>query len=124
MFYQANLEIIRDWYKTHNPELLSPECVWEIAEGFPSSGTYIGPQAIFNEFFPNLLEHFISFEADVNEIVNAENMVIGLGDYKGVSQKTQVEINIPFVHLWKVNDEKIVWFRNYADTLLMARALI
>lgn len=124
MYSQDNLKIIQDWYNTHNSELLDSKCVWKIAEGFPCGGTYIGPKAILQEFFPNLLQLFTSFKADVDKIVNCENnMVIALGNYKAVTQKTQVEIKIPFVHLWKVKFEKIVEFQNYTDTLQIANAL-
>lgn len=53
-----NIEIIRKWYDTHNHDLMAPECVWDIAEGFPHGGTYTSAKAVFEEFFPSLQGDF------------------------------------------------------------------
>lgn len=118
-----NMEIIHKWYSTHDPALLSPQCVWEIAEGFPHGGTYTSSQAVFEEFFPSLLQAFETFNAEVEEILDANSMVLGLGYYRGKTKATHMQVDVPFAHLWKVKSSRIVWFRNYADTLLLDRAL-
>lgn len=122
-----NREIIGKWYDTHDPALMAPECVWEIAEGFPHGGTYIGSKAVFEEFFPCLLGDFEVWKTEVEEILDANSIVLGLGHYlgrtKATSTKVSTEVNVPFAHLWKVRNGRIVWFRNYTDTLVLARAL-
>lgn len=119
----SNIEIIGKWYSTHDPALLSPECVWEIAEGFPGGGTYTSSQVVVEGFFPNLLGAFQSFNAEVDEILDANSVVLGLGHYRGQTKATCTKVNVPFAHLWKVNNSRIVWFRNFTDTLLIDRAL-
>lgn len=118
-----NIEIIRIWYNTHDPALMVPECVWEVAEGFPHGGTYTSSKAVFEDFFPNLLGDFKAFNAEVDEVLGADSMVLGLGHYRGQTKATSTEVNVPFAHLWKLKNGRIVWFRNYTDTLLLARAL-
>ncbi len=118
-----DVEIIRRWYDTHDPNLINPECVWEIAEGFPHGGTYTSAKAVLEEFFPRLLADFEVWNAEVSEILDAEGTILSLGQYRGQTKANSVKVNVPFVHLWKVRNDKIVWFQNYTDTLLIARAL-
>ena len=54
----TNLAIVKKWYTDLDKDLLSDDCEWRIAEGFPAGGTYQGKHAIFEDFFPRLVAHF------------------------------------------------------------------
>lgn len=123
MLDTVNREIVHKWYNTHDRTLMDSECIWEIAEGFPYGGIYTSSQAVFDEFFPRLLGEFDTFNAEVDEILDTGSVVLGLGRYQGRTKATSTQVSIPFAHLWKVRNGRIIWFRNYTDTLLLFRAL-
>jgi uncharacterized protein len=117
------IDVVRDWYNTHDPNLLATDCVWEIAQGFPHGGIYQGSQTIVENFFPKLQEDFDVWDAEVDRIMIADDILLGLGSYIGRTKSNGIEVKVLFAHLWKVQGGKIVWFRNYTDTLLLAHAL-
>lgn len=43
---KTNLEIIREFYETLNPELIDPDVDWNVADGFPVDGHYQGRKAV------------------------------------------------------------------------------
>lgn len=125
MSEHADVQIVRDWYATRDRRrLMSADVVHEIAEGFPHGGTYRGQEAAFGPkgFFSLLLADFPDWRADVDRIFGAADLVISLGSYRARAGQGAAGIDVPFVHLWRVRDDKIAWFRNYTDTLLIDRA--
>ncbi|MCJ2123817.1 hypothetical protein [Methylobacterium sp. J-077] len=52
------LRIVQDWYRTGNPDLLSPEIEWRVLESFPAGGIYRGRDAVINRFFASVKAHF------------------------------------------------------------------
>ncbi|WP_218959050.1 nuclear transport factor 2 family protein [Baaleninema simplex] len=117
------IEIVQKWYATHDRSLIDSECVWEIAEGFPNGGKYITEKEIFEDFFPGLLQNFEDFVAEVDSIFDAIDMIVALGYYRGHTRANHSRINLPFVHLWKIKNNKIVWLKNFTDTLVLYRIL-
>ncbi len=104
----VNSEIVYKWYNTHDHSLMDSECIWEIAEGFPYGGIYNGSKAVFEEFFPRLLGEFDTFNAEVDEILDTGSLVLGLGRYQSRTKATSTKVSIPFAHLWKVKNGRIV----------------
>ncbi len=123
MNHTPNVEILRKWYGTQDRNLMHPDCVWEIAEGFPHGGVYSGSKALFEQFFPSLLADFEDWHAEVEEILDASDLVLGIGRYRGRARATGIQVSIPFAHLWKVRDGQILWARQYTDTFLVRAAI-
>lgn len=125
---KSDLEVIRSWYKARNEgifidELFAPDVVWEVAEGFPHGGIYNGSRSVIEDFFPLLAADFQFLRADLSELLDAGSLIVGIGDYNGQTKSTKRIIAAPFVHLWRVKNQRIAWFRNYTDTKLFADAL-
>jgi hypothetical protein len=55
---KSNIEIIREWYATLNPDIVDENVDWELADGFPADGHYHGRQAVFAEWWPKLAAQF------------------------------------------------------------------
>jgi hypothetical protein len=54
----TNLEVVRAWYDSGNPDLIDPQIEWLIPKGYPGGGNYYGRDAVFNDYFPKLLANF------------------------------------------------------------------
>lgn len=123
---ESNVQVIRDWYATRDRQrLMSPEVVHEIVAGFPHGGTYVGQEAAFGPegLFALLLADFPDWRADVEDVLDAGDLVVSLGRYRAHAAAGGAAVDVPFVHLWRVRDGKIVWFANHTDTLRIDRAL-
>jgi len=96
---------------------------WTEADGFPHGGTYVGANAILENVFMNLGSEWEGFSAVPNEYVDGGDSVVALGTYTGKWLQTGKSINVPFAHLWKLSDGKVVKFVQYTDTLKVSEAL-
>lgn len=118
-----NVEIIKSWYKNPSKDFLTFDSEWILAEGFPAGGRYVGPDAVFDVFFPRLLRQFSKWEAKPHELLDAGAYVVALGHYHGLIKESESEVVAPFAHVWKLSNGKISQARQYVDTVLIAREL-
>jgi ketosteroid isomerase-like protein len=103
---------------------MDPNIAWTEAEGFMYAGTYTGPNAVLENVFMKLATEWESFAAVPSKIVDGgDGNVISTGTYSGKFLKTGKSISVPFAHEWEVRDGKIVQFRQYTDTAVIARDL-
>lgn len=97
---------------------------WNEAEGFMYGGTYNGPNAILEAVFMKLGTEWEGFAAVPDKIVDGgDGNVVALGTYSGKYLKTGKSMAVPFAHAWELRDGKIAKFRQYLDTLVVARDL-
>ena len=103
---------------------MSPEIVWNEAENFPLSdrNPYIGPEAVANGVFARLAADWDGFALTIEELLDAGEAVVAIGRYRGTSKATGRSVNAQLVHVWWLEDGKVVAFRQYTDTLQFARA--
>jgi len=85
-----NADIIRNVYdafgKGDIPTVLGsmdPNVEWREADGFPYAGTYAGPDAVLQGVFMRLGSEWDGFRAEPDEVLDAGDMVVGLGYYSG-----------------------------------------
>jgi ketosteroid isomerase-like protein len=126
----SNLNVVQGVYEAfaegNVPSVLgalSPEIVWTEAEGFPYAGTYIGPNAVLENVFMRLGTEWDGFSAVPDEFIDAGDTVVALGKYGGTYKATGKSFQANFAHVWKLRDGKATRFVQYADTLLVQRAL-
>jgi uncharacterized protein len=122
-----SVALVRRLYEAHgNPEiirpLLSPDVRWEVVEGFPHGGAYVGLDRV-GEFFGRLLGDFDEFRAIAAEFFETGDRVMALGSYIGRARSTGKSFTARFAHVWTVRDGKIVRLQQCADTLQLAQAL-
>jgi len=123
MSESENVALIRQWYSTLDRSLMAPDVVWNITEGFPHGGIYQGHDAVFGEFFSRLQADFSRWGLTIDDVIDAGDIVVGLGTYQAQGRDTGIDVNVPFAHIWKIQNGKIIALRQYADTLLLHRAL-
>ena len=103
--------------------MLSPDIRWEVVEGFPYSGAYVGLDNVLHDFFGRLFQDFEGFAAVGSEFFEAGDRVIALGIYTGRAKGTGNEFTARFAHVWTMQGGKIIRLQQCADTVQLTRAL-
>lgn len=125
---QQNVDIVRSAYEAFGNgdtealgRLLSPT-EWHEADGMPYGGVYNGFEAIAGNVFGPINEDVKGFTARPDEVLDAgDQKVVSLGRYGG--QGANGPVDVPYAHVWTVQDGKIVRFVQYADTKLFGEAV-
>ena len=96
---------------------------WNEAEGFMYGGKYNGPGAVLENVFMKLGTEWEGFSAVPDEILDAGDNIVALGNYSGKYKESSKSMKVPFAHVWTLRDGKIVKFVQYTDTLKVSEAL-
>ncbi|MCY9517686.1 nuclear transport factor 2 family protein [Paenibacillus apiarius] len=132
MNQRTNLDIVRSTYEgpssdnaRHLLEALSEQVVWTEAAGFPYGGTYIGPEAIMAHVFSRLASEWINYKASVRSYheVKDKGIIIAEGVYSGTYKKTGKAFEADFVHVWELDNGKIIKFKQYVDSHVVQNAM-
>ena len=123
-----HVEVVRRLYEARgNPDIirqvLASHVHWEVVEGFPYGGVYVGPDDVLHNFFDRLFQDCESFVAVGSEFFESGDHVIALGAYTGRAKATGRDFTARFVHVWTLQGGKIVRLQQCADTVQVARAL-
>jgi ketosteroid isomerase-like protein len=103
---------------------MHPDIVWHQAQGLPHGGVYHGLQEVRRAIFDPLDEEWWDeFTATPDEFLVAGGEVVVLGRYRGVAKGTGKGLDVPFVHVWTVEGELAVRFRQFLDTAGWVEAL-
>ena len=103
---------------------MHPEIEWHQAQGLPHGGRYNGVVEVRRNIFDPLDEEWWDeFSAAPEEFLDAGNEVVVIGRYRGIAKGTGKELDVPFVHVWTVREEKAVRFRQFLDTAGWVAAL-
>jgi uncharacterized protein len=103
---------------------MHPDIVWHQAQGLPHGGVYHGLQEVRRAIFDPLDEEWWDeFTATPDEFLVAGGEVVVLGRYRGVAKGTGKRLDVPFVHVWTVEGELAVRFRQFLDTAGWVEAL-
>jgi uncharacterized protein len=103
---------------------MHPDIVWHQAQGLPHGGVYHGLQEVRRAIFDPLDEEWWDeFTATPDEFLVAGGEVVVLGRYRGMAKGTGKRLDVPFVHVWTVEGELAVRFRQFLDTAGWVEAL-
>jgi hypothetical protein len=102
---------------------LSDDVEWTESERFPYyTGTWHGPQAVFDNLLVRVANDWDGFAAMPFDFITEGDRVVALGTYSGTYKKTGREISVPFAHVWTVRDDKILKFVMHTDTAKILEA--
>jgi len=125
----SNEELIKQFYvafKNHDKETYLKLCdkniEWQTAEGMPNGGNYIGVEEVFENYFPNMLKNFKEFHAIPEQILDLKEHIMVTGKYVGIS-KNDKKFEVLFSHVYKIEKNKIIKFRQFTDTSVIQKAL-
>ena len=104
--------------------LMSPDIEWSEAENFPyaDNSPYRGPEAVLTGVFGRLGTEWDGFGAHPEEFLDAGDTIVVLGRYSGSCVATGKAMNPQMAHVLRVTDGRITSFRQFVDTLAVARA--
>lgn len=126
----SNADIIKGHYAASDAGdlagMLAPfaaDIEWTEAAGFPLAGTYIGPQAIAEGVFMRLQQDWDGFTVVVDEVLESDPAVIGIGTYSGTNRLTGKPFSARFTHVWRLEDGRIVRFEQVVDSALVVAAM-
>jgi uncharacterized protein len=126
----SNKDIIRATYEATAAEkgqrlraALASNASWTEAAGFPYAGTYVGFEAIAAGVFKRLATEWEDYDAKVHTYLEDGDAVAAFGVYSGTYRATGKAMTATFAHLYRFKDGKIVGFEQFADTLLIDRAV-
>jgi ketosteroid isomerase-like protein len=120
-----NVEVIRGAYEAlaaGNVEAvlaaMAPDIVWNEAESFPyaDGNPYVGPEAIVEGVFARLASEWVDFRVSPKEVLDAGDTVVALGRYTARHGESGRSLDIPFAHVWRLEDGVIRRFQQYTDT--------
>lgn len=101
-----------------------PNIEWNEAEGFMYGGVYNSPNAVLENVFMKFATEWEGFSVAPNKVVDGgDGTVIATGTYSGKFLQTGKSMSVPFAHEWEFRDGKVVRFRQYTDTALIAKDL-
>ena len=97
---------------------------WQEAESFryADRNPYVGPQAVAEGVFLRIASDVDNFSVTPERIADAGDTVLSEGRYRGTVKATGQAVNVPFAHVWRFRDGKVVGFQQYTDTKQWADA--
>ena len=90
---------------------------WTEAEGFPTPGTFLGPQAVVDGVFMRLGEIGDDFSVVPEKLVAEDDTVVAVGRYTWRHLSTKEPAEVKMAHVWTLRDGKVVGFQQHVDTL-------
>lgn len=103
---------------------LDPQIDWADAKNSPYPGPFHGPDAVLNGLFMRLATEWDGFTVTPEEFVGDGETVVALGHYSGTCKATGMRLSdVPFAHVWKLRNGRVVTFRQHTDTVEFQRAI-
>ena len=91
-------------------------------ESFAPAAYTVGPDEVRDEIFARIGSQWDGFGLAVDEVLDDGDTVVGVGTYSGTYKETGKSFEARVVHVFRVQDGKIVAFEQFTDTLAIAAA--
>jgi ketosteroid isomerase-like protein len=101
--------------------LMSPDVEIIQSNELPWGGHYLGHDGV-KKFLATLTEH-IDSQVHVERLIDAGEKIAVVGRTVGKARKTNLEFDLPIVHIWTFNEGQVVRFEPYIDNTTMLAAL-
>lgn len=125
-----NIKIIEELYsafKSKDYESFSQICDknirWNQNPGFPRGGSYIGYEEVVENVFKLFDITWDEWRFDIEDYFEAGDTIIVTGTYQGTHKETGKSFSSQAAHFYRVKDEKVVSFQQYADTKVICDAM-
>jgi ketosteroid isomerase-like protein len=97
--------------------LMSPDIEWISVVDFHVQDR--GPQEVMQKVFAPLMQEWESFSPAPSEFHAQGSTVVSLGRFACVHRATHKRADLPYAHVWDIQDGKIERHRQYIDTLAL-----
>jgi len=100
------------------------EIQWREADGFlyADGNPYVGPQAVAEGVFQRIVSDVENFAVTPTNIIDGGHTVVVEGRYTGTMKATGASVDAQSVHVWGLQNGKVVRFQQYTDTKQWAEA--
>ena len=127
----SNVDVVKRMYEAFGRldrdtilALLHPGIEWVQNEGFPGGGRHVGAEAVLEDVFAKFRRDWDVWQALVSEWLDAGEIVVAVGEYRGTYKATGRPMTAAFAGLYRVKDGRIVQFRQFTDTAKIAGAIL
>ena len=103
-------------------DLMAPDIEWITMWHYKVDGR--GPAHVAEGLLKPLTAEWSSFALVPTEFISQDDSVVSLGNFTGVHGKTGKQASAGYAHVWTVKDGKIHRFRQYIDTLAIAKSRV
>jgi ketosteroid isomerase-like protein len=97
--------------------LMAPEIEWISVVDFHIQ--HRGPEEVMERVFMPLMQEWESFSPAPSEFHVQGSTVVPLGRFACVHRTTHKRADLPYAHVWDIEDEKIERHRQYINTLAL-----
>ena len=125
---QRDVEKIQELYRAFASRdiksvllLMAPEVEVIQSEELPWGGHYLGHDGV-RKFLGTLAEH-LDTRVLIERLIDSGDRVVAIGRTVGKARKTQLEFDVPVVHVWTFSGGRIVRFEPYIENDTMLAAL-
>jgi uncharacterized protein len=125
---QANIETVQAAYDAFRRgdtravfDLLHPEVEVYQSSDVPGGGSYRGHEQV-GQFFAKLAQSIRS-NVESDRFIDAGDHIVQVGHTRGRAQRTGKEFDVPEVHVWTLENGKVIRFEAYIDNPKMLAAL-
>ncbi|HEV2503906.1 MAG TPA: nuclear transport factor 2 family protein [Mesorhizobium sp.] len=101
---------------------ITDRTAWTEMAGFPYAGTYVGTVAIIEGVFKRIGDEWEGYTFTLERLVDGGSTILGIGTYSGTYKRTGKPMKARVVHVWDVEDGKVLRFEQFTDTKLVAQA--
>ena len=126
---QRNEEIAREMYESFNRgdidavvARMHDDIEWIEPEGAVEGGTYRGTEAVVTEIFAPIEDQFETFTVEVEQYMDCGETTVIVGQYTGTTNAGDA-FDIPYAHVARFEDGKLVRFQGHTDTVLWNEAI-
>lgn len=127
---RTNLQIIQAHYAASSRGDIegmmadvAPNIRWTEMAGFPCAGTWIGPGEVAENVFQVLGRDWSGYRFTPERLIDGGDEIVGVGTYSGTFKSTGRSMSARAVHVWTLEQGRIVCFEQFTDTLLVAQAM-
>lgn len=111
----------RDWDLLRS--ITACDIDFHVAQGFPAGGHYRGQAEVFDVFFPTAFASWSEFITEMDEVIDAGDVIVVRGRYVGTAAISAVDFEVPFAHIWRLENGLLCWLQQYTDTALLRAAI-
>lgn len=126
----SNVDVVKRMYEAFGAKdrdtiltLFAPDIEWVQNEGFPGGGRHVGAEAVLDNVFAKFRRDWDVWQAPVAEWLDAGEVVVAVGEYRGTYKSTGRSMTAAFAGLYRVKEGRIVQFRQFTDTAKIAQAM-
>ncbi len=97
--------------------------IYELPDGMPTGGgRFKGIQDVRERFLPGFYG-ILDVHVAVEDFITSGEHVVAIGRLQGKTRKGAIPIDVPFVHVWTVWNDRLQRLRFFTDTAILTQAI-